>query len=110
LQWISFAAKPENDRMRVVIEGESPDEQCVRQLTDFLNGIALMVRAGLNGPSIKQQMPPDRRNSYAALLKSVDVARIDRGDNKSVRVMFDVSRDLIKATKLPSPAPAINQP
>jgi hypothetical protein len=110
LQWISFAAKPENDRMRVVIEGESPDETRVRQLTDFLNGIALMARAGLNGPSIERQMAPDRRNSYAALLKSVDVARIDRGDNKSVRVMFDVSRDLIKATKLPSPAPAINQP
>jgi hypothetical protein len=38
------------------------------------------------------------------LLKSVEVSRIDRPDTKSVRLMFDVTPDLLRAA--PSYAPA----
>ena len=88
LLWISIAGKPEGEEFRVVVEGECPNEASMRQLADFLNGIALMAQAGLNDPKLRQQMDPALREAYLQLLNSADVAKLDRGNSKSVRVVL----------------------
>ena len=103
LQWVTIAAKPENDKLRVVADGESLEDRDARQLADLLNGVVLLARAGLSGAST-QQIAAATRQSYLALLNSVEVSRIDRGETKSVRLMFDVTPTLLKTA--PSPAPA----
>src|SRR5205814_10305185 len=44
LQSITLAGKPENDRQRVVAEGESTVEATARQLVDLLNGVVILHR------------------------------------------------------------------
>jgi len=114
LQWLTLAAKPENDGLRVVAEGESTEEGTVRQLTDLLNGVAVLVQAGLNDPKTRQQLDPVARDAYLELLKSVDVSKIDRGETKSVRIVFDLTPRFLEAARLPPPAspapPAISKP
>jgi hypothetical protein len=103
LRWLTVAGKPENNKLHVALDGESLEEKNAQQLADLLNGVVLLARAGLSNART-QQLGAATRQSYLALLKSVEVSRIDRPDSKSVRLMFDVTPDLLKSA--PNYAPA----
>ena len=81
--------------MRVVAEGECPTDATSRQLSDFLNGALILAQAGLNGPQVRQQLDPQAREAYLELLKGADISRIDRGETKSVRLVFDVTPKIL---------------
>jgi hypothetical protein len=104
LQWITIAGKPEGDRLRVVTEGECSADPASRQLADLLGGILLLAQAGLNGPQVRQQLDPQTREAYLEMLKSADVSRIDRGETKSVRLVFDVTPKFLQAARTAVPA------
>lgn len=109
LQWITIAGKPENDRLRVVAEGESAAEASTRQLADLLNGVVILAEAGLNDAKTRQQLDPATRSAYLELLKSADVSKIDRGDTKSVRLVFELTPSFFESVRplaAPSPPPA----
>ena len=91
LQWISIAAKPDGDLLRLVAEGEGPSDSSSSQLRDFLQGIQLLAQNGLNDPKLRQQMNPQEREAYLELLKSADIQKLDRGDSKSVRLVLSVT-------------------
>ena len=104
LQWITIAGKPDNDRLRVVAEGECLGENTVRQLTDVLNGVLILAEGGLNDAKTRRQLDPAMRSAYLELLKSADVSKIDRGDSKSVRLVFDLTPGFLEAARKGSPA------
>jgi hypothetical protein len=104
LQWLTLAGKPETNKLRVALDAESLEDKNARELADLLNGVVLLARAGLSNARGQQQLGAATRQSYLALLKSVEVSRIDRPDSKSVRLMFDVTPELLKSA--PSYAPA----
>jgi hypothetical protein len=104
LQWITLAGKPENDRLRVVAEGECTEDSTARQLVDLLNGVVIFAQAGLNDAKTKQQLDPRAREAYLDLLKSTDVSKIDRGETKSVRVVFEITPGFLDAASRPSPS------
>jgi hypothetical protein len=111
LQWISLGGKPQDNALRIVADGECKSEQTTRQLADLLNGIMLMAQAGLNGPKTRQELNPGLRDAYLELVKSTDVSRIDRGETKSVRIIFDVTPKLLEAATSAIPAlPANSTP
>jgi hypothetical protein len=104
LQWITLAGKPDNDRLRVVAEGECAADATVRQLTDLLNGVVILAQAGLNDAKTRQQLDPAAREAYLELLKSADVSKIDRGDTKSVRLILEITPKFLQAARTASPA------
>jgi hypothetical protein len=99
LQWVTLAGKPEGDRLRVVVEGEAPTDAVARQLSDFLSGALILAQAGLNGPQVRQQLDPQAREAYLEILKGADISRIDRGDTKAVRLVFDVTQKFLAAAR-----------
>lgn len=99
LQWITLAGKPENDRLRIVAEGECASEETARQLADLLNGVLALAEAGLNDAKMRRQLDPSLREAYLALLKSTDVSKIDRGDTKSVRLVFEITPAFLEAAR-----------
>jgi hypothetical protein len=103
LQWITVAGKPDNDRLRVVAEGECSAEGTVRQLADVMNGVLILAEAGLNEAKTRQQLDPAVREAYLELLRSADVSKIDRGDSKSVRLVFDLKPGFLEAASKVSP-------
>jgi hypothetical protein len=103
LQWITLAGKPESDRLRVVAEGECTAEATVRQLADVMNGVVLLAEGGLNDPKTRQQLDPVVREAYLELLKSADVSKIDRGDSKSVRLIFEITPEFLEAARRAPP-------
>jgi len=104
LEWLTVAGKPENNKLRVALDAESLEDKNAQQLADLLNGVVLLARAGLSNTRTQKQLGASTRQSYLALLKSVEVSRTDRPDTKSVRLMFDVTPDLLKTA--PNYAPA----
>jgi hypothetical protein len=104
LQWLTVAGKPEKNKLRVALDAESLEDKNAQQLADLLNGVVLLARAGLSNARTQQQLGAATRQSYLALLKSVEVTRIDRPDSKSVRLMFDVTPDLLKSAPIYAPA------
>jgi len=99
LQWITVAGKPENDGLRVVAEGESTSEETTGQLAELLHGLLSLAADGLNDAKTRQQLNPALREAYLALLKGADVSRLDRGDTKSVRIAFEVTRAFLESAK-----------
>jgi hypothetical protein len=109
LQWITLAGKPENDRLRIVAEGECTAEATARQLSDVLNGVVILAESGLNDARARRGLDPAKREAYLELLKTADVSKLDRGDTKSVRLIFEITPTLLEATRASakdsSPAP-----
>ncbi|PYU51573.1 MAG: hypothetical protein DMG53_01255 [Acidobacteria bacterium] len=103
LQWITLAGKPENDRLRVVAEGESTVEATARQLVDLLNGVVILAQLGLNDAQTRQQLDPAARQAYLQLLRSAEVSKIDRGDSQSVRVVFEITPEFLETAHRAAP-------
>jgi hypothetical protein len=103
LQWITIAGKPEGDHLRVVVEGEGTADGTIRQLSDVLNGLLVLAQAGLSDQKMRQQLQPDVREAYLEMLKSADVSQIDRGETKSVRLMFDLTPKFLEAARTAMP-------
>ncbi|HET7151384.1 MAG TPA: hypothetical protein VFI60_08230, partial [Candidatus Acidoferrum sp.] len=106
LQWITLAGKPEGDRLRLIAEGECASEETMRTLADVLNGILLLAQSGLNDAKTRQQLDPALRAAYLDTLKSADVSTFDRGETKSVRLVFDITSAFLEAaTHVPASSP-----
>ncbi|HVH72711.1 MAG TPA: hypothetical protein VNB49_16615, partial [Candidatus Dormibacteraeota bacterium] len=98
-EWITLAGKPENDRLRIAAEGECASEETTRQLADLLNGVLVLAESGLNDAKTRQQLDPALREAYLTLLKGVDVSKLDRGDTKSVRLVFEITRGFLESAR-----------
>ena len=116
LQWITLAGKPSDRALRIVAEGECSNEQTSRQLSDLLSGMLVLAQAGLNGPETRRGLDPRLRDAYLELVKGADVSRLDRGETKSVRIVFDLTSNFLTAvvtappTPSAPPAPAAKKP
>ncbi len=110
LQWITVAGKPDADHLRVVIEGEGAADAPTRQLSEVIKGLLILAQAGLSDPKLRRQLPPDQHEAYVELLKSADISQIDRGDTKSVRLMFDLTPKFLEAARIPTMLPAPEAP
>src|SRR5437879_10982275 len=103
LPWITLAGKPENDRLRVVAEGECTAEATARQLVDLMNGVVILAQLGLNDAKTRQQLDPATREAYLELLNSEEGPKINRGDTKSVRLVFEITPEFLEAARRAPP-------
>jgi hypothetical protein len=110
LRWITLAGVPEENRLRVVIEGECPSDATAHDLADVLNGIRLFAQAGLNDPKVRRQLDDQTREAYIELVHGADVTRIDRGETKSVRLLLEVTPEMLKSARFSTPALAPQPP
>ena len=110
LQWVSVGAKPDGDELRVVAEGESSNETTIRQLNDMLGGLLILAQAGLDDPKASKQLDPDLREAYRTLLKTAEVQKQDRGTSQSVRLILEITPQLLESARgamaADPPAPA----
>jgi hypothetical protein len=111
LNWLTLAAQPQPDALRIVAEGESSSETVTRQLCDMLSGLRILAQTGLNDPKARAQINPQARAAYLEVLKSADITRIDREEAKAVRVVLEVNSEFLNTATLPRPsAPQTNVP
>ncbi len=99
LQWVCLGVKPDGDQLRVVAEGESSNETIIRQLNDLLGGLLILAQAGLDDPKASKQLDPKLREAYSTLLKTAEVQKQDRGTTQSVRLILEVTPQLLESAR-----------
>jgi hypothetical protein len=99
LQWISLAAKPDGNLLRLILDAETASPQVAKQLTEFFNGLIAMATIGLNDAKMRQQMDPKQREAFLEILKTATVDNIDRGDMKSTRVLLEITPSVLQEMK-----------
>ncbi len=105
LQWITLAGVPDQNRLRLVVEGECPTDSTAHDLSDVLNGIRVFAQAGLNDPKVRHQLDDQTREAYLELIHGADITRLDRGETKSVRLVLEITPEMLKAARFSQPAP-----
>ena len=87
------------NRLRLVAEGECPNDPTAHDLADVLNGIRLFAQAGLNDSKVRHQLDDQTREAYIDLVHSADITRLDRGETKSVRLVLEITSEILKTAR-----------
>jgi hypothetical protein len=103
LRWLTIAARPDGQRLRLVAEGESLSEDSARQLAGVLDNLLLVARLALDDSKARQQMDPRTRSALLELLQSAEVSRVDRGETKCVRVIFECGPKFLEVLRNSAP-------
>jgi hypothetical protein len=93
LRWITFAARPEGDNLRLSLEGECDNGEDARQLQTTLELLRVLGRVGLESPKTRDSMSPAALASLQSVLNSAQVAQTDQ----RVRVLVELTPDIFKA-------------
>src|SRR5712692_3382612 len=91
LRWLSFAARPEGNELRVALEGETDSASDARQIAVSLDGLRLLGKLALADPKTRRQMDRASLALADAVLKSADVSRDDEGNAHRVRLTFAIT-------------------
>jgi len=92
VQWITLAARPEGDNLRVSLEGECDNSTDAIQLRSALELLRMIGRAGLESPKTRQSMDPAALASLQTLLSSAEVTQAA----ERVRILVELTPDVLK--------------
>jgi hypothetical protein len=92
LQWITLAARPEGNDLRVSLEGECLSAMDARQLQAALELFRMIGSAGLESPKTRESMDPATLNVLETMLKSADVS----ASAERVRILVELTPDVLK--------------
>jgi tRNA-dihydrouridine synthase len=90
VRWVTLAARPEGDDLRVALEGECDNGEDARQLQSALEVLRMFGRAALDNPKTKQQMDPAMNSVLQNLLQNADVTE----SGERVRVLLELTPDV----------------
>lgn len=92
VQWLTFAARPEGDNVRLSLEGECDNATDAAQVKTALELVRMFGRAGLESPKNKQSMDPATLAMLENLLSGADVTQAA----ERVRILVEVPPDVWK--------------
>lgn len=100
IQWITLAARPEGDDLRISLEGECDNETSARQIQSMLEVMRMFGRAGLESPKNKQSMDPATFAQLDSLLNSAAVTQA----GERVRILLEITPDIFKLSGPAAPS------
>lgn len=98
VQWITLAARPEGENVRVSLEGECRTTADARQLLSVLEMLRMFARAGLESPKTRQTMDPATFRVLDTLLKTADLNQTA----ERVRILVEITPGILKRGESPN--------
>ena len=95
VQWITLAARPEGDNVRVSLEGECDNDTDARQLQSTLELLRMLGRAGLESPKTRQSMDAGGLATLQTMLNSAEIMQ----SAQRVRILLEVTPDVFKLSQ-----------
>jgi hypothetical protein len=95
VQWITLAARPEGDNLRVSLEGECDNSTDALQLRSALEVLRMFGRAGLDSPKTRDSMNPASLATLQTLLSSAEVTQTA----ERVRILVELTPDIFKLSE-----------
>jgi hypothetical protein len=90
VRWLTLAASPEGDNLRISLEGECDDAASARQLQAGLELLRMFGRAGLDSPKTRASMDPATHATLQTLLTNADVTQAA----EHVRILLEITPDV----------------
>ncbi len=103
LRWFSLAARPEDERMKVAIEGECDTPENATQIAGTLDGLRLFGQAALTNPGTRQRLPPETLKLLETLLRVVEVSH----DNQRVRLTLELTSEMLRSASPKTPSTSV---
>lgn len=98
VDWVSLAARPVEDRLKIVLDAESNSAENARQLAGLLDGLRIFAQAALADPKSRAQIHPAVLPLAEAILRSAEISQREA----TVRLLVDVSREDIGRSLAPA--------
>ncbi len=92
VQWVTLAARPEGDDLRVSLEGECDNSTDALQLKSALELLRMFGRAGLDSQKTRQSMDPAAFAMIQTLLSTAEVTQAA----ERVRILLELTPDIFK--------------
>jgi hypothetical protein len=92
VQWVTLAARPEGDNLRISLEGECDTATNAMQLKAALEILRMFGRAGLESPKTRQSMDPAALAMLQNLLSGAEVTQAA----ERVRILVELTPDIFK--------------
>jgi hypothetical protein len=99
VQWVTLAARPEGDDLRISLEGECDNSTDALQLKSALELLRMFGRAGLESPKTRQSMDPAALAMLETLLSSAEVTQAA----ERVRILIELTPDIFKLSEARKP-------
>jgi hypothetical protein len=90
LRWVTLAASPEGEDVRVSLEGECDNAAGARQLQSGLELLRMFGRAGLDGPKTRASMDPAELAMLQSLLTNAEITQAA----EHVRILLEITPDV----------------
>jgi hypothetical protein len=90
VQWVTLAAKPEGDNLRISLEGECDTSTSALQLKTALEILRMFGRAGLDSPKTRKSMDPAALAMLQNLLSGAEVTQAA----ERVRILVEITPDV----------------
>jgi|HubBroStandDraft_6_1064221.scaffolds.fasta_scaffold160250_2 hypothetical protein len=95
VQWVTLAARPEGDNLRISLEGECDTTTNAMQLKAALEILRMFGRAGLESPKTRQSMDTASLTTLQNLLSSAEVTQAA----ERVRILIELTPDIFKLSQ-----------
>jgi hypothetical protein len=92
VQWITLAARPEGDDLRVSLEGECDSSTDALEIKSALELLRLFGHAGLESPKTRQSMDPAALAVLQTVLSNAEVTQAA----ERVRILVELTPDIFK--------------
>jgi hypothetical protein len=92
VQWITLAARPEGEDLRLSLEGECDNSTNALQLKSALEILRMFGRAGLDSPKTRQSTDPAALAMLQTLLTTAEVTQAA----ERVRILVEITPDVWK--------------
>jgi hypothetical protein len=96
VQWITLAARPEGDDLRVSLEGECDNSSDAQQVKSMLEVLRMFGRAGLENPKTTQSINPASLAIAQSLLAGAEVTQ----SAERVRILLELTPDIFKLSEM----------
>lgn len=93
VRWVTLAARPEGDNLRVSIEGECDNGDDARQLQSALELLRVLGRVGLENQKTRESLSPVTLGSLQTLLNTAEVTQTA----ERVRVLLELTPQIFDA-------------
>ena len=90
VQWITLAARPEGEDLRISLEGECDSSTDALELKSALEILRMFGRAGLDSPKTRQSMDPAALATLQNLLSGAEVTQAA----ERVRILVEITPDI----------------
>jgi hypothetical protein len=92
VEWVTLAARPEGDNLRVSLEGECDTSTNALELKSALELLRMFGRAGLDSPKTRRSMDPAALAIVQTLLSGAEVTQAA----ERVRILVELTPDIFK--------------